>query len=199
MVLLTESYVHPYPGPCRKPDELRIDSMVSKGGSEFVLFLFTGYFLTYGSSQLEVGKTSGEAQPQLDALSYDTEAKLRNYCDLSQWRILFRKQISEPNGKVKYERVHPEAHHSCAGLLSEERAAPGPEHSDCGFWKRKCFLHLRRWQTQQDDKPKPSKRTRKQNYSSHGISMSLIKLCTVLTTTISLALYSLWFRDGPGV
>lgn len=31
--------------------------------------------------------------PQLGALSYDTEAKLKNYCDLLQWRISSGKQV----------------------------------------------------------------------------------------------------------
>lgn len=65
VVLLTESLpVHPYPGPCRKPDELRIDSMVSKGEERGCPFLFTGLLLTYGSSQLEVqGRSLGRLNP----------------------------------------------------------------------------------------------------------------------------------------
>lgn len=74
--------------------------MVSKGEGVGCPFLFTGYFLTYGSSQLEVqGRPLGRLNPQLNALSYDTEAKLRNYCDLSQWRISSGKQISNRMAK----------------------------------------------------------------------------------------------------
>ena len=140
--------------------------------------------------------------PQLDALSCDTEAKLKNYCDLLQWRISSGKPMSNQMAKWSMMSSSRRSPFLCGTTEWEgKRASPGPEHSDWWIFEKKSVpFTCRGWQTQQDDRPNHSKRTtRKQNDSSYGISMSLIKFFTVLTTTISLALYSLWFRDGPGV
>lgn len=102
VVLLTESLLSTPPilAPCRKPDELRIDSMVSKGRERVVLFCSLVTSSPMEAVNWEVqGRPLGRLNPQLDALSYDTEAKLRNYCDLSQWRISSGKQISNRMAK----------------------------------------------------------------------------------------------------
>lgn len=142
----------------------------------------------------------GRLQPQLDALSYDTGSQNWEITVIYRRRISSGKQISNLMAKWSMTSSSRSSPFLCGTIeRGGERAAWAWSTQTVGFGKESVSYTSWRWQTQQDDKPKPSKRTRKQNYSSHGISMSLIKLCTVLTTTISLALYSLWLGDGPGV
>ena len=169
----------PVPAPAESLMNSELTPWSPRGREWVVLFCSLGYFLTYGSSQLEVqGRPLGRLNPQLGALSYDTEAKLKNYCDLLQWRISSGKQVLNRMAKWSMTSSSRSSPFLCGTTEREgKRATPGPEHSDWWvFEKKNVPFTCGRWQTQQDDKPNSSKRTtRKQNDSGYGISMSLIK------------------------
>lgn len=92
---MTESLpVHPVLAPAESLMNSELTPWSPRGRERVALFCSPGYFLTYGSSQLEVqGRPLGRLNPQLGALSHDTEAQLKNYCDLLQWRISSGKQV----------------------------------------------------------------------------------------------------------
>lgn len=174
----------------------------SPSGREWVvLFCSLGYFLTYGSSQLEAQGRPREAQPPTGCLIMWHWSQTEKLLWFIAVEDLFREADIEPNGKVKYDEFIQKITIPVRDYwMRRQESLPWAWTLRLmDFWKEECSFHLQgmantaRW-------PNHSKRTtRKQNDSSYGISMSLIKFFTVLTTTISLALYSLWFRDGPGV
>ena len=134
----------PYPGPCRKPDELRIDSMVSKWEGVGCPFLFTGLLPhLWKQSAGGSGETSGGSTPNW--MPYHVTLK-------PNWKITV---IYCSGGSLQGSRywtkwqsevwwVHPEDHHSCEGLLNEKAREPplGLNTQTDGFLKRRMFLSL---------------------------------------------------------
>lgn len=125
-----------------------------RGREWVVLFCSLGYFLTYGSSQLEV-QGRPEAQPPTGRLIVWHWSQTEKLLWFIAVEDLFREAGIEPNGKVKYDEfiqkltipvrdywTRRQESHPWAWTLRL-----------MGFRKEKCSFHLRemantaRWQT----------------------------------------------------